>query len=339
MSLMKQELLESPQIIERQIKNKEFKELALKLENLKLPDLFLTVARGSSDNAGQYLSYLLMKILGVPSCSIPLSLNTVYQTKWNLKNSLTLAISQSGGSPDLKISVENLKKAGTKTLALVNTTPSPLSEISDLSLNIGAGAENSVAATKSFIATLSAGIFLFNNAYFKDRELGTAFLNLPQTLSEAENLNWDKALELLKDAQRLYVVGRGLGLYIAQEAALKCKETCLLQGEAFSAAEVQHGPMALINPNQIVIFLAPPDEFQAEVLDLAEKFKNLGAKVLVAADKKIKNRDLDLIDARHSYLQGLSSIYSFYSMAEKLSALRGINTDNPPNLNKITKTN
>ena len=278
-----------------------------------------------------------MQNLGIPSCSIPLSLNTFYQTKWQFNKALALAVSQSGGSPDLSISLENLKNCGAKSLALVNTTPSPLSNTADLALNIGAGAEKSVAATKSFIATLTAGLMLFNQAYLFNKDLETALNSLPEKLEKAENLVWNKALELLKDAQKLYVVGRGLGFYIAQEAALKTKETCILQGEAFSAAEIKHGPMALINNNQIVIILAPADEWQGELLNLGEEFKNLGAKVLIASNQA--NADLPLIDAGHSYLQGISTIYSLYSMCEKLSALRGINTDNPPNLNKITKTN
>lgn len=301
------------------------------------PALLLTIARGTSDHAAEYLSYLLMRYCGIPAASIPLSLNTLYHTHWQVRDALVLAISQSGASPDLVDSVTNLRQAGNNSVALVNTVPSPLAEASAHVLDIAAGVEHSVAATKSFIATLSVGLRAFNYLFNDDR-LSQALTTLPEKLDAAWALDWSTAVATLQKVDRLYVIGRGAGLAIAKEAALKCKETCLIQGEAFSGAEVKHGPMALMNPQQVVLIFAPPDDSQAGLVATAAQFRDMGAQVLLAADEGVASRDLPLIDAGHPALQGLTTIQSFYMMAEQLSAARGINTDHPPNLKKRTET-
>ncbi|MDO4435855.1 MAG: SIS domain-containing protein [Cardiobacteriaceae bacterium] len=306
------------------------------------PQLLLTIARGTSMHAAEYLSYLLMRYAGIPSMSVPLSLNTVYQTPWQLPQSaLVLAISQSGGSRDLLESVKAFQPTGAKTFALLNTIPSPLSEVCDNCLNIGAGKEHSVAATKSFIATLSLGIRLFA-PLLKQSALDTALAKLPEKIEQAQEIalqeDWQKALSLFTNCDRLYILGRGLGFSIAREAALKFKETCLIQGEAFSSAEVKHGPMALMNERQVVLALAPPDEAQAGIVESALQFKAMGAKVILAADESVAERDVTLIDANHPTLQGLTTIQTVYRFIEQVSRAKGIDTDNPPNLKKVTST-
>lgn len=336
-SLMEQEILQSAAVLATQADNTAISDMAAKLA-AEPPALWLTVARGTSDHAAEYLSYWLMRYCGIPALSVPLSLNTIYQSPWQLEKAQLLAISQSGGSQDLLESVKNMRRAkDVRSLALVNVIDSPLAHACEHAIDIGAGKEKSVAATKSFIATLGAGLRLLS-PLLKDKGLDVAIAALPEKIRQAEALDWSKALDSLQDISRLYVVGRGAGMSIAKEAALKFKETCLVQGEGFSGAEVQHGPMALMNKEQVALFLAPPDETQAGLLETAARFRQMGAKVLVAADDSVAERDLPLIDAGHPALQGLCSIQSFYRMVEKLSKARGINTDNPPNLKKVTST-
>lgn len=336
-TLMEKEILQVAAVVAAQAQDAAISEMANKLARTP-PALWLTVARGTSDHAAEYLSYWLMSYAGIPALSVPLSLNTIYQSNWQLHNAQLLAISQSGGSADLVASVENMRRAsGLQSLALVNVVNSPLAKACEQVIGIGAGEEKSVAATKSFIATLSAGLRLLA-PLLQEKTLSEALAAVPDKIAAAQDLDWSKAVETLRETSRLYVVGRGAGLAIAKEAALKFKETCLVQGEGFSGAEVQHGPMALMNEEQAVLFLAPPDETQAGLLETAARFRAMGAKVLVAADDKIKDRDLPLIDAGHSALQGLTTIQTFYRMVEKLSKARGINTDNPPNLRKVTST-
>lgn len=336
MTWMEKEILETPDVIAKQAENTALTELSERFAQ-QPPNGLLTVGRGTSDHAADYLSYLLMRYRGLPCTSIPLSLNTVYQTDWQLTGQLVLSISQSGGSPDLVESVKNFRRAGALTATLVNTVPSPLAEASELVCDIGAGKENSVAATKSFVATLSAGLRMFTGLY-GDPTLASALAQLPEKISRAQELDWSKAVDVLKGVNRMFILGRGPGLAIAREAALKTKETCLIQGEALSGAEVKHGPMALINSDQALVILAPPDESQAGLIQTAEQFRKMGARVLLAADESVTERDLPLVDAGHPALQGLTTIQSFYRMVEKLSAARGIETDNPPNLNKLTET-
>ena len=301
------------------------------------PRGLVTIARGTSDHAAEYLGYLLMRYRGIPMASLPMSLNTFYHAAWRLPDFLALTISQSGGSPDLVESVQQVKQGGAKAVAIVNTVPSPLAAVSDVVLDIQAGPEQSIAATKSFVASIALGIRVFNE-WFGDRQLARAMETLPEKIAVAQTLDWSPAIEILEPLDRLYVIGRGSGLAIAKEAALKCKETCILQGEAFSGAEVQHGPMALINPRQVVLILAPPDETQPSLRQLAKRFRAMGATVLLAADDRVEERDLPLVDAGHSALQGLTTIQTFYAAVEKLSAARGVDTDNPPNLRKVTET-
>lgn len=341
MTHMEQEILQVADCL-RQHQSIDGLEAAQKALCEQKPSFMLTVARGTSMHAAEYLAYLLMRDAGIPSMSVPLSLNTVYQTQWQVPPSaLVLAISQSGGSRDLLETVKNFQNVGAKSLALLNTIPSPLAEVSDACVNIGAGKEHSVAATKSFIATLSLGIRLFA-PLLNQSALADALAQLPEKIEQAQTLalqdDWQKALSTFAACDRLIVLGRGLGLPIAREAALKFKETCLIQGEAFSSAEVKHGPMALMNEKQVVLVLAPKDETQAGTLEAAAQFRAMGAKVFVAADESVAERDLTLADAAHPALQGLTTIQTVYRFIEQVSRAKGIDTDNPPNLKKVTST-
>ena len=143
---------------------------------------------------------------------------------------------------------------------------------------------------------------------------------------------------MLADKKRLFVIGRGAGWYVAKEAALKCKETCLLQGEAFSGAEVKHGPMALVDSDFVSFIFAPPGKAQAGLLALAQDFRAKGGQVLLAADKNVAQRDVTLVDVGCEALQGMASIASFYLMAEQLARARGLDPDSPPHLQKVTQT-
>lgn len=336
MTAMRDEICQTADVLHHLAENPAIASFGERLRS-NPPKGLVTIARGTSDHAAEYLGYLLMRYRGIPAASLPMSLNTLYHTSWHLQNFLALTISQSGGSPDLVESVAQVRKGGAEAVAIVNTVPSPLAEVSDIVLDIQAGVERSVAATKSFVASVALGIRAFNE-WFGDRQLTTAIEALPEKIAVAQDLDWSPAIEILEPLDRLYVIGRGIGLAIAKEAALKCKETCIIHAEAFSGAEVKHGPMALINPRQVVLILAPPDETQPGLRRLAETFRGIGAKVLLAADDAVKERDLPLVDGGHSALQGLTTIQTFYAATERLSAVRGVDTDNPPNLRKVTET-
>jgi len=307
--------------------------LGAELRALK-PRAVVTCARGSSDHAATYAKYLVETGTGIPTSSAALSVSSVYATEPQLEGVLYLAISQSGKSPDLLSAVEAAKRGGALVVALVNDATSPLAALADRTLPLHAGPERSVAATKSYITALAA-IAQLVAAWTQDERLEVALDKLPQVLARAWELDWSPAVVRLKHARNLYVLGRGVGFAVAQEAALKFKETCGLHAEAFSAAEVLHGPMALVTTGFPVLVFAQADESQASVLEMAKGLKARGADVLLAGGPPS-----DVLPTLTAYpvLEPVVRIQSFYRMANALALARGLDPDRPPHLNKVTET-
>lgn len=315
------------------------------------PRALLTVARGTSDNAAHYMAYLIMARLGLPVTSLPMSLITLYQSRLSTDGLVSLAFSQSGQSPDLTGPTATFRSGGARTVAFVNDTDSPLARAAEWVFGLHAGPEKSVAATKSCIAELAAGarfVAHWQQALETGKDnhggqggaddLGPALPDLPASLAEAAQADWSPAVEALRGASRLYVVGRGTGLPIAHEAALKLKETCGLQAEAFSSAEVRHGPMALVEPGYPMLIFAPRGPAQPDLLALADDMRRRGARVLLAAPAGTPGAELPLVPAPHADLDPITVIQSHYVMAEALSRARGMDPDQPPHLSKVTCT-
>lgn len=301
------------------------------------PQLALTVARGSSDHAANYFAYLAMQRLGVPVVSLPMSLVTLHHAPLNVAGQLAVALSQSGQSPDLVETMGALGRSGAVTVALVNQDASPLAACCDWVVPLCAGQEKSIAATKSYIASLSAVARLIAH-WQGDPALLAALRSLPDRLQQATCQDWSMAVDTLVNADRIMVVGRGLGFAIALEAALKFKETCALQAEAFSSAEIKHGPMELIDEGYPLLIFAPRSPEQDGLIALAREMRERGARVLLAAPGNIADRDLTLTTADDEVLDPLLAIQSFYLMAARLSEARGLNPDQPRYLAKITRT-
>ncbi|WP_029911322.1 SIS domain-containing protein [Caulobacter sp. UNC358MFTsu5.1] len=300
------------------------------------PRAVVTCARGSSDHAATFAKYLVETRTGVLTSSAALSVSSVYAAQQDLGDVLYLAISQSGKSPDLLAAVQAAKAAGAFVIALVNDTASPLAALADEVLPLHAGPELSVAATKSYITALSA-IAQLVAAWTGDEDLTAALSTLPALLAEAWTLDWTPAVERLKLARNLYVLGRGVGFGVAQEAALKFKETCGLHAEAFSAAEVLHGPMALVKEGFPVLVFAQNDESRDSVDAMAKGVAERGADVLLAGAGETGAGVLPAL-AAHPVIEPILMIQSFYRMANALSVARGYDPDSPPHLNKVTET-
>lgn len=300
------------------------------------PRVVVTCARGSSDHAATFARYLIETRAGVLTSSAGLSVSSVYDASPNLEGALVLAISQSGKSPDLLASVTAAKAAGAYAVALVNVVDSPLAQLADAVIPLHAGPELSVAATKSYIAALAA-ITQLIAAWTRDEALAQALATLPDALAKAWALDWTPAVERLSPARNLYVLGRGVGFAVALEAALKFKETCGLHAEAFSAAEVLHGPMALVKDGFPALVFAQNDESRASVDDMAAGLRARGADVLLAAPGEADVPTLPTLSS-HPVLEPILMIQSFYRMANALSVARGYDPDSPPHLNKVTET-
>lgn len=297
------------------------------------PPFVVTCARGSSDHAATYAKYLFETQLGLVTASASPSVGSVYEAAQKLDNALYLVISQSGKSPDLLRNAEAARDAGARVVALVNVEDSPLAQLAHTVIPLHAGPERSVAATKSYLSSLAAILQLAAN--WKDQApLMEALDALPDGLRAAWQADWSPLGDGLVEAHNLFVLGRGLGLAAAQEAALKFKETCGLHAEAYSSAEVKHGPMALVGPGFPVLCFAQPDETEAGTLAMAQEFRGRGAQVWVAS----AHGDLPLAQAPHPACAPLLTIQSFYRALNALALRRGHNPDVPPHLNKVTET-
>jgi glucosamine--fructose-6-phosphate aminotransferase (isomerizing) len=301
------------------------------------PASLLTVARGSSDHAAHFAAYLIMARLGRLVTSLPMSLVTLYQSKIACRGLAAFGFSQSGQSPDLVEPMKYFRGGGAVTAAFVNDAQSPLARAAQWVFPLHAGQETSVAATKSFIAQMTAGARLVA-AWQDDIGMRAALARLPEALQRAANVDWSPAVEALRDADRLFVIGRGLGLPVALEAALKFKETCAIQAEAFSGAEVQHGPMALIDEGYPLLVFAPRGPAQAGLLALAQAMTARGAQVLLAAPAGTPHANLPLVECAAEELDPIAAIQSFYPMVEALARARGFDPDRPRHLNKVTRT-
>lgn len=341
MSLMLNETQSIPAVLQRMLDDDSaVTALADRLAR-NLPDLMMTVARGSSDHAAAYFAHLMMCQIGIPSLSMPLSLVSLNQPPLRFNNAWVAALSQSGKSPDLIASVRYLKSRGARATALVNTPDSPLAAIADGEVLLPAGLEQSVAATKSYVAMLMAAAqtvgHLERNLGIKS-DLLQALQTLPQQMERAVEADWSRAIEVLTPADKMLVIGRGPALPIALEAALKLKETCGIQAEAFSSAEVKHGPMEIITEGYPILVLAPAGPEQAGTLAFAQEMRARGARVLVAATEDNDGVDLPSARTDHALLEPFTLIQSFYVLAEALAKARGCNPDQPRYLKKVTET-
>lgn len=338
LTLMYKEAASSAEVIARQhTQNVERVRAAVERITAFNPTAVVTMARGSSDHAATYAKYLIETRTGVLTSSASPSISSVYLSHQKLSGALYIAFSQSGKSPDLLAGVAQAKAAGALTLALVNVEDSPLAQLADLVIPLHAGPEHSVAATKSYIATLGAVLHLVSE-WSGDQVLQAACKQLPELLTRAWQCDWTPAVETLLTATNLFVIGRGLGFGIAQEAALKLKETCGLHAEAFSSAEVKHGPMAIVKKDFPVIMLAQQDETSEGFNALIKDFEARDAKVLVASEQATGPLKLPVVAGVHPALAPVLAIQSFYKMANALSIARGYNPDQPPHLRKVTET-
>ena len=337
-TLMFREAHESADVVARQFAANEavISELAASLR-ADPPRFIVTCARGSSDHAAAYAKYVFETQLGiVTACASP-SVTSVYDAEQRWQGALFIVISQSGKSPDLLRNAQAARIAGARVVAFVNVEDSPLAALADTVIPLHAGPERSVAATKSYIAALAAILHLCAR-WRGDAELDAALHVLPDALRAGWDADWSSLSDGLVDAHNLFVVGRGFGLAVALEAALKFKETCGLHAEAFSAAEVRHGPMALVGPDFPVLCFAQDDDTLESTLAVASEFRARGAQVFVAAPGQHGAGSLPVSADLPALCTPLLIIQSFYRAASELALRRGFNPDVPPHLNKVTET-
>jgi glutamine---fructose-6-phosphate transaminase (isomerizing) len=297
------------------------------------PPFAFTIARGSSDHAASYAALMLARHLGRITASLAPSLWTRARARLAVEGALALAISQSGSGPDVVETTRMARERGACTVAIVNETGAPLAAVAEHVLPCRAGAETGIAATKSMLATLAAVARLVA-LWSGDPALAAALERLPQAVRRAQELAWGPALVAhLGTAPACFVISRGPGLAIAQEIALKLQELAGLPALAFSSAEFQHGPKALLDRRHPVLLLPAAPWTGAEagrLWDEAEapaQLACIGATPGLAAPAPL-----------HPDLDPILALAAFHPALEALARARGHDPDRPPRLAKVTQT-
>lgn len=337
-TLMLQEARQAADCISTQISENSaaFHAVGERLRTLK-PRALITCGRGSSDHAATYLRYLVELHLGLITSSVSPSVRSVYGVSQDMSGYVFVAISQSGRSPDLLAATRSAKAAGAYVVALVNVVDSPLAELADDCLPLHAGAERSVAATKSYLCTLAASLQLV--AYWSESSvLAENMLCLPGSLRLAWGQDWSVLTQALVEAEHLLVLGRGIGLSAAQEVALKFKETCGLHAEAFSSAEFCHGPKALLQRPLPVLMLCQSDATERWSLHLARELNEYAAPLVLAGASLPGVVSLPCLPFAPAVMPFVL-VLGLYKVAAQVAIARGLDPDCPPLLRKVTETN
>ena len=290
------------------------------------PPLVVTCARGSSDHAATYGKYVIETTVGNMVASVGPSVASMYQrAPVGLRDALFVVVSQSGKSPDVLQLTEAAKKGGALVVGMINDEQSPLAKLCEVVVPLCAGEERAVAATKSFLLSGFAFVQLAA-AWREDASLHDIAARAPDLLDAACELAWD--LSPLASATSMYVVGRGVGLGVAQEVALKLKETCRLHAEAFSTAEVLHGPVALVGKDFPIVAIEQADATAQAMQTVLAKLASLGAAI---------HRAPAVPDAP-ALIAPLLQAQTFYLALPALAAARGFDADAPFHLAKVTET-
>jgi glutamine---fructose-6-phosphate transaminase (isomerizing) len=336
-SLMAAETAEAPAAVARLLDRNgaTIMDLGRRLRALA-PPVVVTCGRGSSDHAAAYLKYLVEIMVGVPVASLGPSVASIYGAPLRLAGAAMMTVSQSGRSPDIVALQQAAKKAGALTIALVNAVDSPVAAAADIVLPLEAGEERSVAATKTFIASSAAAAAIVA-AWSGEAALQDGVRRLPVALAAALGADWT-AGDPLAQEQSIYVLGRGPALPMAAEAALKLKETASLHAEAFSPAEVLHGPLQLVERGFSVLALAPDDAALPTTRATLERLAAAGATLYTAGGDGLPGRRLPSATASHGLLDPIAMIQSFYVLAERIARLRSRDPDRPERLRKVTET-
>ncbi len=340
-SKMYSEIREQPEILER-ILNEGWTEVLSTSRALREGGLrsVMIAARGTSDNAALYAKYLFEVLLGVPTALASPSVFTLYESRMNLEGVLLVGVSQSGESKDVLEIVRRSCELGASTLAITNNKGSTMAEAAQHHFFLRAGKEESVAATKTYTAELMM-LYLLVCALKGEEKLGHEVRRVPDLSREVLEAEWE-GTERYRYAEYMVVTSRGYNLATAEEAALKLMETTYVVAQAFSAADLRHGPIAMIGQDFPVLAIAPPGRAQPGMKSLVENLRDRGAELVVVSDERTM---LDKASARFpvpaSLPEELSPIVCaipIQLLAENLARLKGFNPDSPRGLSKVTET-
>jgi glucosamine--fructose-6-phosphate aminotransferase (isomerizing) len=340
-ALMAAEIKEQPQILER-IVREGWPQIAAVAHAVRArkPRFVLFVARGTSDHAALYAKYLVETQLALPAGLVSPSTMTVYDAHPDLRDVLFIAVSQSGSSPDLREPLVRARAGGAITVAVTNAPDSPLAQAAEHHLDVLAGSERAIAATKTYTAELLTLLLLVEALTGRD---GGVTHGLPEQ-AEAVLAREDEIAQLAvryRFAEQLVTTARGYNYATAREAALKLMETSYLVANAFSAADLLHGPMAMIDRGFPVIMIAPEGPGSMALRPVLERLRERGADTLVVGDPamvSLATVGITLTGLGPEVLTPILAILPLQQLAWHLATVRGSDPDQPRGLQKVTET-
>ena len=344
MSWLEAELREQPEalrhLLERQT---EAAHAAARLFQKRDVRFILIASRGSSSNVARYAQYLLGRAHRVPVMFATPSLYTIYNQPPRLDGALAIGISQSGASPDVVAVLAEAREQGRPTLALTNDVESPLAKTAEVVLPLEAGEEHAVAATKTYVNSLGAVALLFAEMS-KDAAARDELSGMPDALARQIELSLDDPppLDEYRDAVGLTVVARGVNYGTGFEIALKIRELSGLVTEAYSPADLMHGPIAAIQPDWPVVVVAPSGPARPSVEEIVPPLRARGARLVAISDVRAVLRrartKLLLAPGVPEWLSPLTAVVPGQVTALRLTRLRGLDLDHPAGLRKVTLT-
>jgi glutamine---fructose-6-phosphate transaminase (isomerizing) len=344
MSYMEQEIREQPAVLARllaeEVENAQALAEAVRRRKIQY---IMVAARGTSDNAGRYGQYLFGAMNHLPVALAAPSLFSIYGAAPRFGDCLVLGISQSGQSPDIVSVLEEARRQGALTAVVTNEPDSPLGQAGDHVINLQAGPERSVAATKTYTAEVMA-VALINAVLSADPANLAALAAVPEAAAKTLELapQVRSVAERYRFADRLVVLGRGYNFATAFEIALKLKETNYIASEPYSPADFLHGPLAMIDESYPVICVAPTGAMLPEMRFAMERVVERGAELLVISDDDralaAGRLGLRLPAALPEWLTPLIAVLPGQLLALYLSLERGDDPDHPRALQKVTLT-
>jgi glutamine---fructose-6-phosphate transaminase (isomerizing) len=306
-------------------------------------DYAFIAARGSSDHAATYAKYAWSTLAGYPVALAAPSLFTLYHSPLRLNNALVVGISQSGQSPDIVAVLEEGKRQGRPTLAITNDGSSPLASIADHVIELHAGPERSVAATKTYTTQLAAMALLaaaFNGQPGYIDELKRLPDVMQETLRLSASIEHDIAPYSTMD--RCITLGRGYNYATSFELALKLKELTYVMATAYSSADFRHGPIATVEHNLPIFLVMPSGATFDDMFELAQDLQQRGANLLIISDSTrahtLATTSFPLPTGVPEWLSPLTSILPGQLAALYLTQAKGLNPDLPRGLHKVTRT-
>lgn len=336
---MRAEIAEQPAVLADVLgRRAEIATVAAAIER-RTPRFALLAARGSSDHAALYAKYLIEVLLRLPSGLVSPSTTTLYGAEPDLTNVLFVTVSQSGGSPDLVEATRVARRCGALTVAVTNTPDSPLCESAELSVDIGAGTERAVAATKTYTASLMA-LYLLVDAVRGGTGEHVAGIGELAEQALGSTAAVDQAVDRYRFVERMVTTGRGYSSATAAETALKLAETSYLSARAYSGADLLHGPVAAIGKDTGVLAVTSAGHGGAAMREVVTAVRERGAEVLAVGSASGEVDAEQRIDVPRTAeeVAPILEVLPLQQLALGLALARGGDPDRPRGLSKVTRT-